>query len=141
MNGKELLKGYIEKFNANDFENYTPQIGNEQAYDFLADQIPFLHCPDKAIEETYYFRFWTLRKHIKHTEECGFVFTEFAVPFHDFRDGFCHDEAGFFLGEAFHGFGQAVTEPQPGNHDAGLPGAGNGGGGEFCHGFLASVGE
>lgn len=35
MNGKDLLKAYIDKFNKNDFENYTPQIGNEKAYDFL----------------------------------------------------------------------------------------------------------
>ena len=62
MNGKELLKSYVDKFNANDFENHTPQIGNDKAYDFLAERIPFLHCPDKTIEETYYFRFWTLRK-------------------------------------------------------------------------------
>lgn len=80
MNGKELLKGYIEKFNANDFENYTPQIENEQAYDFLADRIPFLHCPDQAIEETYYFRFWTLRKHIKKLESGKYVFSEFFEP-------------------------------------------------------------
>ncbi len=77
MNGKELLKKYVDKFNANDFNNFTPQIGNEKAYDFLSEQIPFLHCPDKDIEETYYFRFWTLRKHIKKLENGKYVFSEF----------------------------------------------------------------
>lgn len=80
MNGKELLKAYIDKFNANDFENYTPQIGNDKAYDFLSERIPFLHCPDKTIEEIYYFRFWTLRKHIKKLENEKYVFSEFLEP-------------------------------------------------------------
>lgn len=77
MNGKDLLKKYVNKFNANDFENYAPQIGNDKAYDFLKERIPFLHCPDKDIEETYYFRFWTLRKHIELLQDGKYVFTEF----------------------------------------------------------------
>lgn len=77
MTGKELLKSYVDTFNANDDEHITQYVSNAAAYDFLADRIPLFECPDKDIEETYYFRFWTLRKHIKHTEECGFVFTEF----------------------------------------------------------------
>src|SRR5262249_10261551 len=38
-------------------------------------------CPDKVIEETYYFRWWTYRKHIHATPE-GYVITEFlpTVP-------------------------------------------------------------
>ena len=80
MNGKDLLRTYVDKFNKNDFENYTPQIGNDKAYDFLAEQIPFLHCPDKDIEETYYFRFWTLRKHIRKLQNEKYVFSEFFEP-------------------------------------------------------------
>ena len=80
MNGKELLRAYVDKFNQNDFENYKPQIGNDKAYDFLAESIPFLHCPDKDIEETYYFRFWTLRKHIKKLDNEKYVFSEFLEP-------------------------------------------------------------
>ncbi len=38
--------------------------------------IPLFECPDKQIEETYYFRWWTYRKHIKKTDS-GFVITEF----------------------------------------------------------------
>ena len=80
MNGKDLLRAYVDKFNQNDFENYTPQIANDKAYDFLEGRIPFLHCPDKDIEETYYFRFWTLRKHIKKLENEKYVFSEFFEP-------------------------------------------------------------
>ena len=35
-----------------------------------------IDLPDKDIEETYYFRWWTYRKHIKNTED-GYVITEF----------------------------------------------------------------
>ena len=46
------------------------------AWDFLKDNIPLLDCPDKEIEEIYYFRWWTFRKHIKQTPD-GFIITEF----------------------------------------------------------------
>ena len=35
-----------------------------------------IDLPNKEIEETYYFRWWTYRKHIKNTDD-GFVITEF----------------------------------------------------------------
>ncbi|MDQ3812572.1 MAG: glycoside hydrolase [Armatimonadota bacterium] len=40
---------------------------------------PLFECPDKAVEEIYYYRWWTYRKHIKQTP-AGFVVTEFLVP-------------------------------------------------------------
>lgn len=80
MNGQEKFRHYVDIFNANDKETVKQYVDNDSAYDFLVERIPLLHCPDKAIEETYYFRFWTLRKHIKLTEDCGFVFTEFLSP-------------------------------------------------------------
>ena len=36
-------------------------------------------CPDAELEETYYFRWWTFRKHIRQTPQ-GFVVTEFLAP-------------------------------------------------------------
>ncbi|HAX97249.1 MAG TPA: hypothetical protein DCY35_12145 [Prolixibacteraceae bacterium] len=42
----------------------------------MQNNIPLFECPDKQIELTYYFRWWTYRKHIKKTED-GFVITEF----------------------------------------------------------------
>ncbi len=80
MNAKEKLREYIDRFNADDNESIKQYVDNASAYDFLVERIPLLDCPDKDIEETYYFRFWTLRKHIKYTEDCGFVFTEFLSP-------------------------------------------------------------
>ncbi|MCH5597805.1 MGH1-like glycoside hydrolase domain-containing protein [Niabella ginsengisoli] len=40
--------------------------------------IPLFESPDKNFEEIFYFRWWTLRKHIKKTEQ-GYAFTEFLV--------------------------------------------------------------
>lgn len=70
------FKHYIDNFNANDNELYKQYIPNDIAWTFLEANIPFFECPDKNIETTYYFRWWTYRKHIKKTPD-GFVITEF----------------------------------------------------------------
>jgi len=70
------LRAYVDKFNKADNELYKGFISNADAWDFLKNNIPLLDCPDKNIEETYYFRWWTYRKHIKKTKD-GFVVTEF----------------------------------------------------------------
>ncbi len=67
---------YIQEFNENDIELYTQYFPNNKAEEFLKDNIPYFNCPDKELERTYYFRWWTFRKHIKNTED-GFVITEF----------------------------------------------------------------
>lgn len=75
----ELLKRYVQQFNAvdtQDVQNYIPDI---QAYDWLAANVPLFECPDSIIEKTYYYRWWTLRKHLKKTDD-GFIFTEFITP-------------------------------------------------------------
>lgn len=77
----QKLSQYVTAFNASDEECYPQAVSNEHAYAFLADQIPLLDCPDPIIEQTYYFRWWTFRKHWKQTP-AGHVLTEFlpAVP-------------------------------------------------------------
>jgi hypothetical protein len=69
-------KHYIDSFNLHDNELYKEYISNEKCWEFLSKNIPLLDCPDKTIEQTYYFRWWTYRKHIKKTPD-GFVITEF----------------------------------------------------------------
>ena len=69
------LKTYVEQFNAEDEELYS-NINNNEAYNFLKQNIPLFECPDINFERTYYFRWWTYRKHIKNTED-GYVITEF----------------------------------------------------------------
>jgi len=69
------LKNYVELFNANDEELYT-NIPNSEAFAFLEANIPLFECPDRNFEQTYYFRWWTYRKHVKKTSD-GYVITEF----------------------------------------------------------------
>lgn len=73
---KDLLKNYTEIFNENDNEIYVQNYNNQEAFEFLSRNIPLINLPNKDIEETYYFRWWTFRKHIKNTED-GYVITEF----------------------------------------------------------------
>jgi hypothetical protein len=75
----ETYRHYIETFNQNDNQLYTQHVPNATAWDFLKNNIPLLDCPDADIEEIYYFRWWTFRKHIKQTPD-GFVITEFLPP-------------------------------------------------------------
>jgi len=69
------LNAYVQEFNANDEELYA-NIPNAYAARFLEANIPLFECPDKDFERTYYFRWWTYRKHVKKTPD-GYVITEF----------------------------------------------------------------
>ncbi|MBM4023914.1 MAG: hypothetical protein FJ280_00685 [Planctomycetes bacterium] len=73
------LKRYVDRFNRHDVESMINHIPNQAAFDFLKDNIPLLDCPDEDIERTYYFRWWTYRKHLKETPD-GFVVLEFLPP-------------------------------------------------------------
>lgn len=74
-----LLKKYVSYFNAIDTEKIKNYIPNAEAFDWLSENIPLLECPDSVIQETYYYRWWTFRKHLEKTPE-GFIFTEFITP-------------------------------------------------------------
>jgi len=67
---------YVEGFNQSDVERKTNYISNQAAWSWLVKNIPFFECSDKELEEIYYFRWWTFRKHICETPG-GFVVTEF----------------------------------------------------------------
>ncbi|MBI4664075.1 MAG: glycoside hydrolase [Verrucomicrobia bacterium] len=70
---------YIERFNTMENENWTNFVSNADSWAWLRANIPFFECPDAEVEETYYFRWWSFRKHLRQTPD-GFVFTEFLVP-------------------------------------------------------------
>jgi hypothetical protein len=70
------LRRYVAEFNGRDREIYHQAIPNDAAADWLEANVPRFACPDKDIELTYYFRWWTYRKHIRQTPD-GFVITEF----------------------------------------------------------------
>jgi hypothetical protein len=75
----ESGRHYIDDFNRQDRELYAQAIKNADAWSFLQANIPLLDCPDKQLEEIYYFRWWTYRKAIKQTPD-GYVITEFLPP-------------------------------------------------------------
>ena len=71
-----ILQGYVETFNRHDNELYSNAFPNAKALEFLQGNVPLFDCPDEDIRRTYYFRWWTYRKHIKQTPD-GYVVTEF----------------------------------------------------------------
>ena len=73
------FSAHIDRFNGMEDENVTNFISNAQSWDWLRSNVPFFECPDKEVEEIYYFRWWSFRKHLVQTPD-GFVFTEFLVP-------------------------------------------------------------
>lgn len=75
----ESFDHYIVHFNTMTNENVTNAIPNAQSWDWLRQNIPFFTCPDRDVEEMYYFRWWSFRKHIVRTPE-GFAITEFLTP-------------------------------------------------------------
>jgi hypothetical protein len=72
----ESFRHYVDEFNANDPEDVNGHVPNASAWDWMKANIPWFACPDPQIERTYYFRWWTIRKHIKQTPD-GFLITEF----------------------------------------------------------------
>ncbi|MDD2599024.1 MAG: trehalase family glycosidase [Kiritimatiellae bacterium] len=69
------LKAYVTQFNADDEELYA-NVPNSEALAFLEQNIPLFECPDEDFQRTYYFRWWSYRKHVKQTPD-GYVITEF----------------------------------------------------------------
>ncbi len=72
----EKIKHYVELFNEQDEETYKNGTDNAHALAWLENEIPLFECPDEDIERTYYFRYWTFRKHVRRTPD-GYVITEF----------------------------------------------------------------
>ena len=70
------FKHHIDTFNTEDNELYANAFPNATAWDFLAANIPLFQCPDEDLERTYYFRWWTYRKHVRQGSD-GWVITEF----------------------------------------------------------------
>ena len=64
----EDYQAYITRFNSEDDELYQQHIPNHDSWHFLEKNIPLFDCPDKELEMTYYFRWWTYRKHIKRVD-------------------------------------------------------------------------
>ncbi len=70
---------YVANFKAMEPEGVVNLIPNADAWAWIVANAPLLDCPAKQFEETYYFRWWTYRKHIRQTPD-GRVLTEFIQP-------------------------------------------------------------
>ena len=90
----------VAHFNSMEDENVTNFVSNADSWSWLQKEIPFFECPDKEVEEIYYFRWWSFRKHIEQTTN-GFVLTEFltkpqpissALGFHIAEGRWLHDQ-------------------------------------------------
>ncbi|WP_321472949.1 glycosyl hydrolase family 65 protein [uncultured Paludibaculum sp.] len=82
--GQVVLRGadfahYVSEFNRAFPEDLVNAIPDVQAWAWMQRNVPLFTCPDPDIERTWYYRWWTFRKHIKQTPD-GFVVTEFLRP-------------------------------------------------------------
>ena len=69
---------YADRFNRMENENIVTTIPNAEASGWMRRNVPLFDCPDEQMREMYYYRWWTLRKHIKRTP-VGYGMTEFLV--------------------------------------------------------------
>ena len=71
-------KHYVDYFNNMEDENIVQAIPNAEAADWMKRNVPLFSCPSEDFERMYYYRWWTLRKHIERTS-VGYAMTEFLI--------------------------------------------------------------
>jgi hypothetical protein len=71
-------KHYVDYFNTMEDENIVQAIPNAEAWEWMTQNVPLFDCPNRDFEEMWYYRWWTLRKHIESTP-VGYAMTEFLV--------------------------------------------------------------
>ncbi len=75
----ESIGPHVARFNAMAPEEVVNLIPDAKAFEWIKANVPLFTCPDPDVEEIYYFRWWTYRKHIRQTP-LGFIVTEFLKP-------------------------------------------------------------
>ena len=73
---EEIVRRHVDRFNLDDDELYANAISNRQSFWRLKEIVPRFECPDEELVRTYYFRWWTYRKHLRKSD-AGWVVTEF----------------------------------------------------------------
>ena len=71
-------KHYVDYFNQMEDENIVQAIPNAKAWEWMEQNVPLFECSQQQFEQLYYYRWWTLRKHIEDTP-VGYAMTEFLV--------------------------------------------------------------
>lgn len=74
-----LVTSYVDSFNKAFPEDIVNAIPDSEAGQWIERNVPAFTCPDKDVERTWYYRWWTFRKHIVKTP-AGYVITEFLRP-------------------------------------------------------------
>lgn len=72
----DLLAAAVGRLSVRDAEAAALSIPDERALDWMKENVPLFECPDETMQETFAFRWWTYRKHLRHTAD-GWVVTEF----------------------------------------------------------------
>ena len=75
----EDFKHYVDYFNTMEPENIVQAIPNSAAWEWMQENVPLFECPQQNFEQTYWYRWWTLRKHLRKTDEGKYCMTEFLV--------------------------------------------------------------
>ena len=70
---------YIDYFNQMEPEGIVQAIPNCAAWDWMKENVPLFDCPQQNFERTYWYRWWTLRKHLRKTDDDKYCMTEFLV--------------------------------------------------------------
>lgn len=83
QNGPAVLKysdykHYVDWFNNMEDENIAHDIPNAEAWTWMTKNVPLFECSQKNFEEIFWYRWWTLRKHLQMTP-AGWSMTEFLV--------------------------------------------------------------
>jgi hypothetical protein len=74
----DVFSHHVEKFNAMEPELVINHVPDAQAWGWMQENVPLFECPDALVEETYWFRWWALRKQLRRDAASGrFVFGEF----------------------------------------------------------------
>jgi hypothetical protein len=61
----EAFAHHIEYFNTMENENVTNLVPNAQSWEWLQAQVPFFECSQPEVEQIYWYRWWSLRKHLR----------------------------------------------------------------------------
>jgi hypothetical protein len=73
------FKHYVDDFNTMEPEGIVQAIPNDKAWEWMKENVPLFECSQKNFEEIYWFRWWTLRKHLRKTDDGKYAMTEFLV--------------------------------------------------------------
>ena len=76
---EQSIHSLVDQFATQDKSPFKTLIGNDEAWTWMHDNVPFFECPQPQIQEIYAFRWWSYRKHIAQTAG-GHVITEFLPP-------------------------------------------------------------